>query len=117
MRIFKLKYPVRDGGRGGSPHFFRQHRLEKNAGLTPRPPSLTYSTTNPPIPSGRICEDDRTDSTLSQSGCHLCQSKRRAESCRCPLSTGREAGRNWLVAFHLDCPQLAQRSCLLYPKQ
>src|SRR5438552_3961409 len=26
-----------DGGRGVSPHFFRQHRLEKNAGLTPTP--------------------------------------------------------------------------------
>ena len=26
-----------DGGRGASPHFFRQHRLEKNAGLTPTP--------------------------------------------------------------------------------
>ena len=26
---------LKDGGRGVSPHFFRQHRLEKNAGLTP----------------------------------------------------------------------------------
>src|SRR5437899_2212171 len=29
-----------DGGGGVSPHFFRQHRLEKNAGLTPTPENM-----------------------------------------------------------------------------
>jgi len=39
---------LKDGGRGASPHFFRQHRLEKNAGLTPTP-KVAIATLNKPI--------------------------------------------------------------------
>src|SRR5229473_1857925 len=34
--------------RGVSPHFFRQHRLEKNGGLTPTPPLLAFTDTQTP---------------------------------------------------------------------
>ena len=48
--------PLSDGGVGVSPHFFRQHRLEKNAGLTPTPtyaPSCAPATTLNQHSSGR----------------------------------------------------------------